>query len=66
MAELIVKRGRVISVAASVDAGTLSNNANIIEDADGLGYSVVTGSEKSVADSVDAGELSNAANVIEE
>ena len=66
MASLIVKRGRVKSVAVGgINAAEASNNANIIEDCDGLLYAVKTGSEKSVASSGTAAEVTEAANVIE-
>ncbi len=61
---LTVLRGQVHSVSAAVDAGTLSNNANISEDATGKSYAVLTGQAKSVASATDAGTLSNNANVV--
>ena len=60
---LTVLRGQVTSVDSATDAGTLSNNANINEDATGKSYNVLTGQAKSVATNTDAGTLSNNANV---
>lgn len=60
---LTVLRGQVVSVSAAVSAGTLSNNANISEDATGKSYNVLTGQATSVAAAVSAGTLSNNANV---
>ena len=60
---LTVLRGQVKSVSGNIDAGTLSNNANISEDATGKSYNVLTGQATSAAANVDAGTLSNNANV---
>ncbi len=61
---LTVIRGQVVSVASATDAGTLSNNANISEDATGKSYAVLNGQAQSVASATDAGTLSNNANVV--